>query len=705
MNLGLLPLPTLRQDLELQPAPAAIDGSPTWTLHDPATNRFYQLGWMAFEILSRWHLGNANAIIDAIKRETTLPATDEDLFSILQFLQGYHLTLATNAADTQRLDEAELRTHLTPSQWLLHNYLSFRLPLVRPMPLLRWLAPKVTWAYRPEFWWSILAVALLGLLLTSRQWDTFTHTFFAYSGWQSAAAIGIALSFAKVLHEFGHACTAYRYGCRIPTMGIAFLVMVPVLYTDTNESWKLSSRRQRLHIGAAGMLSELALAAVATLLWNFIPESPLRAGLFFLATTTWVATLAINASPFMRFDGYFLLSDALNLPNLHERAFALTRWWMREQLFGLGESVPESFPPARQRFLIIFSFTAWLYRLILYISIAFLVYHTFAKALGIVLMLVEFGWFILLPIQRELKAWWTRRSLIGWTPQFLRTLILLLIGLAVAIIPWQSSVHAPAVVSAQQTQGLYAVTAAIVTQMPLKEGTSVKAGQIILQLSAPDLASHLKHAQAQENLLRHQLEQQPFNATLLQEGPALRKRWQAAVQDVAGFEKRIQQLTVRAPFDGVLAEMNPDISVGGWIAAGEKLAHIVTPSAGIKGEAFVDEDDIRRLQLKSTTLFSARQPGTPRLSCQVEDIDHINVTTLEPYVASVYGGPIPAKLESGNQLVPLNSVYRVRFGACKGNWRAYHELTGVAVMEAESISSLKLWWKKAVVVVQRELGF
>src|SRR5688500_3708598 len=150
------------------------------------------------------------------------------------------------------------------------------------------------------------------------------------------------MSFAKVLHELGHAYTAHRHGCRVPAMGAAFLVLWPVLYTDTNEAWKVASRNARLQIGAAGMAAELALAACATLLWSFLPDGPLRSGVFLLSTSTWIITLAVNLSPFMRFDGYFLLSHLLNTPNLHERAFAFGRWHLREWLFGLGAPEPEA---------------------------------------------------------------------------------------------------------------------------------------------------------------------------------------------------------------------------------------------------------------------------------------------------------------------------------------------------------------------------
>lgn len=113
-------------------------------------------------------------------------------------------------------------------------------------------------------------------------------------------------------------------------MGVAFLVMMPMFYTDTSGSWKLTLKRQRITIGVAGMLTELALAAWATLACSFLPDGMLRSAAFMLATTTWIMTLAVNLSPLMRFDGYFLLSDTLQVPNLQQRGFAMGRWQLRE---------------------------------------------------------------------------------------------------------------------------------------------------------------------------------------------------------------------------------------------------------------------------------------------------------------------------------------------------------------------------------------
>ncbi len=139
-----------------------------------------------------------------------------------------------------------------------------------------------------------------------------------------------------------------------------------------------------------------------------------RSAVFLVVTGTWITTLLINLSPFMRFDGYFVLSDLLEMPNLHSRAFALTRWWIREVTLGLGQAPPEVFSPARRRFLIAFSFLTWTYRFFLFLGIAAIVYKFSIRLLGIFLMMVEIGYFIGRPAIGEAIAWWRFRAALRW---------------------------------------------------------------------------------------------------------------------------------------------------------------------------------------------------------------------------------------------------------------------------------------------------
>lgn len=698
-------LPALRQELAIYSGPPASDGSPTWTLHDPVGNRFFLIAWPAFEILSRWHLGRAKILLDAVARETTLALSGQDVDAVLDFLHRHHLFVARSVNDSARLARVATSQRMSTPMWLLKHYLFFRIPLVRPMPFLRAVLPRIAWVFDPRFGWLMLAVALLGLALVSLQWDTFLHTFAAYSGWQGLLGIGAALAASKVVHELGHAFTAYRHGCRVPAMGVAFLVLMPVLYTDTNEVWKLSSRRARLQIAAAGMAAELALAAAATLLWSFLPDGPFRAGVFLLATSIWVVALLINLSPFMRFDGYFLLSDWLGVPNLHERAFALGRWHLRETLFGWKDPPPEVLTAYRLRFLTGFAYLTWLYRFALFVGIALLVYHLFFKALGILLLAVELGWFVAWPIQREMRFWWQNRQRLRANRTTLRTVgFLVLLGCAV-FLPWPRGVEAPAVLGAARAQWIYASTAAQVASVAVQPGQTVAAGQELLVLRAPELGYQIKAAQAREQRLSWQVQQQALDERLQEHGATLRQRWEGAREELAGLQALGAQLSPQAPFAGQVVSLNPALHAGAWIARGERLLQIASPQ-GVKVEAYVSEAALQEISIDASARFVADEPGLPRVDCQVHSIDRIALATLEtPALASPFGGPLPASLDARNRLQPHDTLFRVRLDRCEGLRSTERERTGVVIIGYARRSYAADWTSAFLAMLHREAGW
>lgn len=704
-----LALPPLRQDLALHAGPDAPDGTPTWTLHDPARNRFFHLGWPAFELLARWHLRSADAVLAAVRRETTLRLGREDLEAVLRLLAGNHLLLAAGAADTARLQAQAAAMRPSPAQWLLKNYLSLRVPLLRPMGWLRRWSPRVAWAFHPAFWMGVALAAVLGLVLAARRWDEFAHTFVSYANLEGVLAIALAMSFAKVLHELGHAFTATRYGCRVPSMGVAFLVMWPVLYTDTNEAWKLTSRRQRLAIGAAGMLSELALASLALVAWSLLPATPawapVRSGAFLLATTTWVLTLAINASPFMRFDGYFLLSDAVNMPNLHDRAFAMARWWLRERLFAWGDPAPEAMSVARRRWLVAFAFLTWLYRLVLFLGIALVVYHAFFRLLGAVLLAVELGWFIVRPIASELAVWRRRWPDLRWNHATRRTALVAGLLLVFVLWPWRATVRAPGVLGAAQAQGLYAPEAAQVASPPLQPGQRVRAGERLLTLRSPVLQHRLALARAQEQTLRWQLQQQPFDAQLRQDGPALRTRWEAAVAEMAGLQQETARLELRAPFDGRIVDVDEDAPLDAWVSGGELLLRVVG-DRGAKADVFVGEDALADLRPGDEARFVPAATEQASVRCRLARIDAVQLAALDrPGLASVHGGPIAAERQADGRIVPRQPTFHLRLDDCDRATAPAMESEGVAVLEGARHSWASRALRRALALWHREASW
>lgn len=699
-------LPPLRDELALLDGPAALDGAPTWSLHDPVRNQFYRIDWSTFEILARWHLGNPEQIAAAIEAETTLSLDEQDVAQVARFLADHQLIRPLGEAGTARLVFQEKARHSTLWQWLLHHYLFFRVPLIRPD---RWLVsqlPRVEPFYSATFLRLTLAALALGLYQVVRQWEHFAATLVDTFTWRGAMGYGVALIFVKVLHEFGHAFTARRLGCRVPTMGVAFLVMWPVAYTDVNEAWRLTRRRDRLAVGAAGILTELAVAAWATLAWALLPDGTLRGMAFMLATTTWVATLAINASPFMRFDGYFLLSDYLDFPNLHARSFALARWDLRERLFGLGEAAPEFLPAARRRGLILFAYGVWLYRLILFVGIALLVYHYFFKALGILLFAVEIGWFVALPMWKEIAEWRSRWPEIkakgGGRGKLWLPLPLLL--LAVALVPWNFQVSSQGLMRSARHYPLFSPGPAQIEAMPVKPGDPVTAGQTILKLSTDDAEYRRRLAEARFSRLAWQAEVSGLDESLRARQPVTVEEREAARAELAGSTDELKRYTVTAPFDGVLADIAPDLRVGESVGRQQQLGVLIDPKAW-EVETYLGDAEVERIAVGDSGRFVPETPGLPTRSLKVVRIDRDATRALPDAMLAVgHGGEILVRERNG-QLIPERAVYRVVLAVQDADAPPGRVLRGSVTIHGEPKSLAGDFIRSAAALLIRESGW
>ena len=181
-------------------------------------------------------------------------------------------------------------------------------------------------------------------------------------------------------------------------MGVALIFMLPVCYCDTSDTWRLTDRRQRLLVSAGGLLVELGVATIAGLLWLLLPDGIPRTLMFFVAVTSLATSIFINLNPFMKFDGYYLLSDALGVDNLQTRSFANLRWQLRRWLTGSAEEKPHRIPESSHAVMNLYAACTWLYRLILYFTICWMVYQFWFKALGLLLMTGVFITMIVKPL-------------------------------------------------------------------------------------------------------------------------------------------------------------------------------------------------------------------------------------------------------------------------------------------------------------------
>ena len=541
-------LPELRSDIRLMPGPTAADGSPSWTLHDPARGRYFRINWTAFHILSYWPATTAQALIEKIHNETTCRLNVAEVITFIKFLYSNNLTQTAGNADFLAYYQQYRATRPAWYLRILHNYLFFRIPLVRPDHFLRSTLPLLRWCFTRQTLYSLSLLALLGAYLVSRQWDVFLGSFLHFFNWQGAVCYALAITLAKTLHELGHAYTAVYYGCKVPTMGVAFMALLPIPYTDVTDAWRLNSRRQRVAVGGGGIVVELALAILATLAWSFIPDGALRSAVFVLASSSWLMTISINSSPFMRFDGYFMLSDAWGIDNLQARAFALARWRLRRLLFATPENKPESLPKLTEQKLVVYAWITWVYRLLLFFGIALMVYHFCFKLLGIVLFGVEIVFFIARPIVQEIRVWRTieRRPLPLLRKCCLAGLPLLLAFLV--LFPWQHTLRIPALLESEQHQTFYAVEPAQLKEIAVQPGARVALDQVLFKLESPKLEDDISLSTKRRELYRLRMERAATDSEAAADRQVSIEQYATESTRLAGLSKQRERLTIRAPF-------------------------------------------------------------------------------------------------------------------------------------------------------------
>ena len=696
-------LPNLRADLQLTPASPALDGSPRWTLADPVRGRYFKLGVAAMRLLRHWSLGDPEQVLRAANREPGLPLDSAELEQLLGFLRSHDLITALDPQ--QRASYSLKAAAQRQSLWqiLLHQYLFFRIPLWRPDAFL-----NRAWPWLERFGPRALRYGLpvtlgLGVFLVSRDWQRFIATFPHLFSLGGALAFGVALFFAKLCHEFGHAFMAKRAGCRVQSMGVAFMVLLPMFYTDVSDAWRVNDRRARLLIGAGGVLAELLLASLALLAWSLLPDGPGRTAAFMLASATWMTTLVINLNPFMRFDGYFLLSDYWQVDNLQGRAFALCRWRLREFLFGYGAPAPEPWSPKMQWRLLIWGYGSWLWRAALFFGIALAVYHLFFKVLGIFLMLVELVWFIFLPIMSEWRQWWTRREQ-AHAPRVLLSGLALLGLLLMLVVPWRSAVELPTMLEAGRASALHAPVAARVKTVNVHDGEAVTQGQVLIELESPDLDSRQAIVRREIQIQQLQMRRQASRSETAADAGIVEQRLAEAVAEYRGLAAQRERLLLRAPHAGKVRDLLPQLAVGRWLSSKDPLARVVEDGARLRG--YLAEVELWRVATGASGRFIADDPMHPAIAVQLSEIDTNGAEFVDQEaLTSDHHGPIAVRRDQHQRAEPVQAQYGARLSVLEEVPTPVQPLRGIVVLQGRGESLLGVAWRRLAALGVRESGF
>ena len=697
--------PSIREDLQLFEGTPLEDGSPTWLLFDTLTNKYFTIGLNAFRLLNYWNADVDTKTFIKNVEQKGVNLKEEELNDFISFLRVNDLVSHHNAEDTKFLIEKykNQKKHFILS--IIHNYLFFKIPLLKPDTFLdsTLMFAKIIGSKLVRY--IVYVLGLIGIYFVIQNWDQFINTFLYFFNWNGFIFYAFSLVLVKAIHEFGHAYVAKNYGCNVNSMGIAFLVFFPFLYTDNTNAWRLRDYSNRLRINFAGISTELHLALLATFFWSILEPGTLKSIAFFIATTSWVSSLLINISPFMRFDGYYVLADFLRVENLQPRAFSLAKWKLRQIIFGLNHEQPEKMNTNKINFLIFYAWSTWIYRFFLFIGIAILVYHYTFKVLGIILFVVEIIWFICLPIYREMAIWWKMRSDIGLSFNFMRTILFISVLFFLFFYPWKNYQKIPAILQSENFISIYAPEEAQIKRVHIKEGDNVQKDQLLIELISPSLNYKINQTIGNLELADLQINNALKSKTNREQLLSLRSKKNKLETEILNHNKIKSSLNIRAPFNAEITFLEK-FKKDQWVNQEDPLLSLVDKDTQTIF-AFISEKNIAKIDRTKDLFFISSYIDSPKIPLSIKSISKspVNNFNLFPIVTSLYSGPIAARENSRSDIISEQAYYLVSMNLAEDITKVDQKMLGSVNIAIYPTSFAERIYKYVYAVLIRELSF
>jgi putative peptide zinc metalloprotease protein len=652
-------LPRMRTDLQF------IERSEGSMIYDPLLHRYLRIDRMSFGILKalkEWSGSKFLTPDELLERAETVTSSNlspEQIDTVLQAAAKNGLLQTKQGDGWKAALEASERQQQSGWKWLLHNYISFRIPVIKPETLLDRSDSFLRLIFSPVTAIIFGLLALATLYLVSRQWTEFSSAVRGLTEAPMLLGLGATILVIKLWHEMGHGHFARRYGCRVPTAGFLFILGAPLFYTDVTDAWRLQDRRQRMMIAAAGVLAEGMLAILALTLWVFLQDGLLRNIAFFVASGSLITTLLINLSPFMRFDGYFLLSDWLRIPNLHDRAFEAMKWYGRRILLGFRDPLPQQLWGLRPGALALFGVATAFYRLALFLGIALFVYYAFFKLLGLFLFAVEIAWFILMPLKKELKLWQARGKDIRWFGAGGRTAFALIIAVILLVMPLSTSLSMKAVLEPAEIARAHPVSAATIKALHVRQGDKVKQGDLLFELHSPQLMHQKAMIEMRLALANARLARAAADINERGQLTVLVEEERSLLAQYEGVKAELNALVIRAPINGIILEIDREIHPGRTVAVKDRLV-LIGSEQGLSARSYAGSEAKVRMRLPSEAVFIAENPYAAKIRMVLTHIAVAPSTNVEPSaLVAGFGGDVPAVLDRQGRHVASVAAYNL----------------------------------------------
>jgi len=686
----------LRKRPDLTARQHRYQGRAYWVVKEPVGLNYFRFQEEEFFILQ---LLDGNVSLDDLKQafEAAFPPQKISVEELQQFLGLLHksgLVIADVPGQGRQLKLR--RDERVRKEWTARftNLLAIRFKGIDPEAILNWLHPKLAWMYTPPAVACCLLLMLSAILLVLVQFDEFRSrlpTFHQFFTLQNAIWLSIALAATKVLHEFGHGLTCKHFGGECHEMGVMILVLTPCLYCNVSDSWMLPNKWHRAYIGAAGMYVELIIASICTWIWWYSdPHTLLNQLCLSTMFVCSVSTVIFNSNPLLRYDGYYILSDLIEIPNLRQKATDILARKLSDWCLGLELPDDPFLPQRNQFFFALYSVAAAIYRWVVVFSIIWFLYRIWQpyrlEVIGQTMALVALYGLFLHPLYKMYKFLSVpgRLDRVKKARLFGTIGVVAVLAAAVCLVPLPNRVFCPLEVEARDAQSVYVgMPGGTLEKVYVQPGQRVRPGKVLAQLVNLDLdlqittlEGELAHYEAERASLlnarydspsaglRLQTVERAIESTrkLLRQRQEDKKRLRLVAQQ-AGAVLPPPEVPQKPAAEGELPHwygtpLDPR-NLGCYLEEGQLFCLVGDPTR-LQAILIIPQEEVefvsvgQRVSLRLDDLPGQEFPGV------IEEISQIDLKVTPRHSSNKAQGEVPSKTDESGVERPLNISFQAK---------------------------------------------
>ena len=562
--------PKLRNDVEC--SLAGYGAEQCYIVEDLSSGRFFRIGFSEYALISLFdgHTTLGDAVSSTATALNDAALTENEATIICKWLMDSGLAVLNG--ESERSDSGPRRGSMQRRRLMqAANPISPRIALFNPdnmLQMFHFLGTLICSSLFAVVW---LCVVGFGTYFIWVNFDTVagTASFHAVSP-HDIAIFAVVWCVLKLLHESGHALACHHYGGRVVEAGIMFILLIPLPYVDVTSSWRMRSKWKRIFVAAAGMYLELLAAAVASCVLHVSSDPVVLQVCRYVIFSAGLTTLLFNANPLMKFDGYYILSDFLNLPNLAAHGQQLTSWVLARIFFGPGQR-RMTWPEKSERTIFAYGIGAALWRILITISLAAGA-ALLLRGAGIVMAAVFVLSAVGILLFKFIRFFFSQLNQhpIRCVRCITLTGVLALAAWYGAQLPMHKSLEAAAVVDFQPLVDVRSRVHGFVSQVHVTDGEYVKRGQLLITLNHPELDAEIQR-------LSLQLQQSHATARMHRINFELAAA-QVEERNIDAMSSRLNDLKlqqqdqkIRAPSAGTILDGNLTSIEGQMVVPGQKI--------------------------------------------------------------------------------------------------------------------------------------